>query len=233
MNFHSTMLCLFVLELSLVGCWAGSTKAAEEPGTQPGAKDLNLVPTQPPHPPQPVFYGPAKIAAKLLASPRTQASVSGSIRKAAEAVRDAKGEEAKTAAQKHLSELLGKYFDDDMMRRQKELTQIEERLTKLRELLERRRTKKQDILELQMKVALNEADGLGFYDGDQSGGPKRNDYFYQTKIDGSDSNPFGGQNPYYSTPLPAVVAPTGAPAPPVAPTPAAEPATGAILPRDK
>ena len=57
-----------------------------------------------------------------------------------------------------------------MVRRGQELAQIEERLTKLRELLDRRRTKKQEILELQAKVALNEADGLGFYDGERSGG---------------------------------------------------------------
>ena len=51
-----------------------------------------------------------------------------------------------------------------MVRREHELTQIEERLTKLRELLERRRKKKQEIIELQTKVALNEAEGLGFYE---------------------------------------------------------------------
>jgi hypothetical protein len=98
---------------------------------------------------------------------RSGPNPSSAIRKAAEAVRDAKGEEAKSAAQKKLTELLGKFYDDDMVQREHELKQIEERLAKLRELLDRRRTKKQEIIDLQTKVALNEAEGLGFYDSDR------------------------------------------------------------------
>lgn len=51
-----------------------------------------------------------------------------------------------------------------MVRREAEVTKVEQRLAKLRELLERRRTKKQEIVELQTKVVINEADGLGFYE---------------------------------------------------------------------
>ena len=95
---------------------------------------------------------------------RQRKSLTGSIRTAAEAVRDAKGDEAKDEAKKNLSNILGEYFDLDTKRREDELAQIESRLTKLREQLDRRRSKKQEILDLQMKVALNEADGLGFYE---------------------------------------------------------------------
>ena len=98
---------------------------------------------------------------------RTAPNVTSTIRKAAEAVRDAKGDEEKSAAQKKLAEVLSKCYDDDMVQREKELKQIEERLTKLRDLLERRRAKKQDIIDLQTKVALNEAEGLGFYDSER------------------------------------------------------------------
>ena len=79
-------------------------------------------------------------------------NVTSTIRKAAEAVRDAKGDEEKSTAQKKLAEVLSKSYDDDMVQREKELKQIEERLTKLRDLLERRRAKKQDIIDLQTKV---------------------------------------------------------------------------------
>ena len=96
-------------------------------------------------------------------------SPAATIRKAAEAVRDAKDSQDKEAAQKKLVDTLNKCYDEDMVQREKELKQIEERLAKLRELLERRRAKKQDIIDLQVKVALNEADGLGFYDGDRPG----------------------------------------------------------------
>ena len=95
---------------------------------------------------------------------RQRKSLTGTIRTAAEAVRDAKGDEAKDEAKKNLSNILGEYFDLDTKRREDELAQIESRLTKLREQLDRRRSKKQEILDLQMKVALNEADGLGFYE---------------------------------------------------------------------
>jgi hypothetical protein len=92
------------------------------------------------------------------------------IRAAAEAVRDAKDSKEKEDAQKKLADLLSKSYDEDMANREKELAQVEERLKKLRDLLERRRAKKQEIVELQTKVALNEAEGLGFYDGER--GPK-------------------------------------------------------------
>jgi hypothetical protein len=99
---------------------------------------------------------------------------STTIRSAADAVRDAKSDEDKAAARKKLADLLSKYFDDDMREREKELAKIEERLTKLRELQERRRTKKEEIVNLQAKVALNEAEGLGFYNTEP-----------QTKMSGS------------------------------------------------
>jgi hypothetical protein len=95
---------------------------------------------------------------------------SARIHAAAEAVRDAKDSKEKEDAQKKLADVLSKSYDEDMANREKELAQVEERLKKLRDLLERRRAKKQEIVELQTKVALNEAEGLGFYDGER--GPK-------------------------------------------------------------
>lgn len=94
-----------------------------------------------------------------------------SIRAAAVAVQDAKGDEAGADAQKHLAGLREEFFDADMVRREQELVQIEQRLSQLRGQLDRRRTKKQEIIELQAKVALNEAEGLGFYDGKRSDDP--------------------------------------------------------------
>jgi hypothetical protein len=91
-----------------------------------------------------------------------------SIRQAAEAVRDAEAPAAKTDAQAKLTDSLAKYFDDDMKRWEKELTEIEQRLAKLRELLDHRRNSKQEIIELQAKVALNEAEELGFYDDEHA-----------------------------------------------------------------
>ncbi len=72
-----------------------------------------------------------------------------------------------------------------MVQRENELKQVEERVTKLRELLERRRAGKQEIIDLEAKVALNQANGLGFYDGEPSGGPPLHPFFgYRTSASG-------------------------------------------------
>ena len=102
---------------------------------------------------------------------RVQFGSADAIHTAAAELRDAKSDEDRKAAQKKLDEALSKYFDDDMVQREKEIKQVEERVTKLRELLEHRRAGKQEIIDLEAKVALNEANGLGFYDGEPSGGP--------------------------------------------------------------
>ncbi|HEX3598527.1 MAG TPA: hypothetical protein VHU84_00210, partial [Lacipirellulaceae bacterium] len=101
---------------------------------------------------------------------RVEPGAAEAIHMAAEAVRDAKGDDEKSVAQKKLNEALSKYFDEDMVQREKELKQVEERVTKLHDLLERRRSSKQEIVDLEAKVALNQANGLGFYDGESPGG---------------------------------------------------------------
>jgi hypothetical protein len=94
------------------------------------------------------------------------------IREAAAAVNDAEEEDAKGQAQERLEQLLDDYFKEDMERREEELANVEERVKQLRELLERRREKKREIVDLQVRVLLNEADGLGFFSEPHPGGPK-------------------------------------------------------------
>jgi hypothetical protein len=87
-------------------------------------------------------------------------------------LRDAEGEEAKAEAKKELADLLDKYFEADMKRRAKDLAKIEERVKKLHALMENRREKKQEIIDLQMKVLEYDANGLGlFSDGAREGQP--------------------------------------------------------------
>lgn len=100
---------------------------------------------------------------------RIRTDVASEIQHAATAVNEAEGDEAKEAAQRQLNALLERYFDDDMKRREEELVRIEERLSKLKALLDLRREKKQEIIDLQTKVALNAAAGLGFYGHDGAG----------------------------------------------------------------
>jgi hypothetical protein len=84
------------------------------------------------------------------------------IQEAAEYYCDAKDGADKDKALKRLHDLTSKYFEEDMEVRKKELAEIEARLTKLRSQLDRRRAKKDEIVDLQVKVAINEAEGLGF-----------------------------------------------------------------------
>lgn len=84
------------------------------------------------------------------------------IQGAAEAYRDAKDGADKERELHRLRDLASKFFEEDMEIRKRELADIETRLEKLRAQLERRRAKKDEIVDLQVRVAINEADGLGF-----------------------------------------------------------------------
>src|SRR5262245_37641127 len=76
-------------------------------------------------------------------------------------LRDADGAK-KPELTKQLETAVDKFFDEDMKARETELTKLEERLNKLRSQLDRRRKAKTEIIQLQLKVLQNEADGLGF-----------------------------------------------------------------------
>ena len=102
------------------------------------------------------------------------AQSSNEVVKAAEKVRDAPDEAAKAAATKELTGLIDKYFEDDMTQREKELEAVTEcGVARLKSQLNRRRSKKDEIVELQVKVAINDADGLGMNTppGGFTGGP--------------------------------------------------------------
>lgn len=85
------------------------------------------------------------------------------IRRATAALRGAENDQQKADATKRLNDLLNEYFDEDVKHREGELTRLEERVKNLRAQLDRRRQKKQEIIDLQIKVAANEADGLGMF----------------------------------------------------------------------
>ena len=89
-------------------------------------------------------------------------SPEGGVRKAAEKLRDAPNDAAKVEAQTKLIELLRQCFDEDMARREKEIAKLQARIDKLSAQLERRRAAKQEIVDLQFKVVMNEVNGLGF-----------------------------------------------------------------------
>ena len=77
-------------------------------------------------------------------------------------LRAAEDDATKEDLTKKLEAAIVKNFDEDMTSRETDLTQLEERLTKLRAQLDRRRKAKAEIIQLHLKVIVNEADGLGF-----------------------------------------------------------------------
>jgi hypothetical protein len=90
------------------------------------------------------------------------------IQKGVKKYQVAKTEEKKEDAKQGISAALSSYFDADMKNREKDIVNIEKRIKKLRALLEKRRAAKAKLVDLQLKVLINKADGLGFYSQPQS-----------------------------------------------------------------
>lgn len=113
-----------------------------------------------------------------------------SLHAAAKELWEAKELAAKKAAEEKLRQQLDSYFEQDMKRREAELKSMQDRLAKLQAQLNLRREKQKDIVDLQIKVLIAEAGGLGFFSSGHSPmGPDENRYFYSP----------GGARPYSSS----------------------------------
>lgn len=87
------------------------------------------------------------------------------IRKAIAKLRAAKDENERDTAATSLTKLLETAFDRDYERRNKELLQLEARVTKLRAQMDRRKKSRDDIIQVRVKSLLYEAEGIGFTAG--------------------------------------------------------------------
>lgn len=90
-------------------------------------------------------------------------TIDAAIRNAVRKLQAAEDEAEKEEAKKKMSALLVTYFDADMKSRETEIAKIEDRVRNLRTQLDKRRAAKDDIIQLQLKVLENEAEGLGFF----------------------------------------------------------------------
>ena len=125
-----------------------------------------------------------------------EASHGDEVGKLISELRDA--DEAKKAElTKQLEASIAKQFDLDMQSREAELTKLEERMNKLRVQLDRRRKAKSDIIQLQLKVMVNEADGLGF-----TGQPLQPDHLPRTRALGRGYPMVPGATPAAPVPVP-------------------------------
>src|SRR6202035_763882 len=68
----------------------------------------------------------------------------------------------KEAATKEVMQQLEKSFTHDLERREQEVSDIESRVKKLRDQIDKRRKAKDEIISLRLKTIINETQGLGF-----------------------------------------------------------------------
>lgn len=104
------------------------------------------------------------LRSSAIAGPDSLGGLRARLLNAKSAIKAAGTEEERQQATEKLDPLLNEYFDKDMEQRKQELADIKERVATLEKQLQQREAAKGDIVALQKKVIINEADGLGFFD---------------------------------------------------------------------
>ncbi|MGZ0163764.1 MAG: hypothetical protein ACKVII_07595 [Planctomycetales bacterium] len=84
------------------------------------------------------------------------------LQKAIETLKRATSEEARKATLENLSQIVHEIFDEDLKKRESEVGDIRQRVSKLQALIDKRKESKDRIVDLQFKIQLNEVEGLGF-----------------------------------------------------------------------
>jgi hypothetical protein len=84
------------------------------------------------------------------------------LSQAVEKFKTAKNDAEKTSATNEISQVLEKWFKRDLGRRENQISEIETRVKKLRDQIEKRKKAKDEIINLRLKTIVNEANGLGF-----------------------------------------------------------------------
>jgi hypothetical protein len=84
------------------------------------------------------------------------------LRQAVGKLKAAKNDEEKTIATRGISQVLEKSFNRDLEQRETQVSEVEARVKRLREQIEKRKKAKDQIISLRLQTLVNEADGLGF-----------------------------------------------------------------------
>jgi hypothetical protein len=87
------------------------------------------------------------------------------LSQAVEKFKTAKNDAEKTSATNEISQVLEKWFKRDLERRENQISEIETRVKKLRDQIDKRKKAKDEIINLRLKTIINEANGLGFPGG--------------------------------------------------------------------
>ncbi len=130
----------------------------------------------PPLPTQP-SYGYAVFDAKDF-GPQREAQLNHKIGECVQQYLAAKDDDARRAARDKLQTALGDLFDARQKQREDEIKEIETRVTKLRETLKKRETKRQELIEHHLTTLIQDAEGLGWGNDAQGG----NALYYRTPM---------------------------------------------------
>jgi len=84
------------------------------------------------------------------------------LQEASEQLKQADGVDARKEAQAKLSSVVNSIFDEDLKRRESEVDDIRDRVSKLKALIDKRKESEDRIVDLQFRIQVNEAAGLGF-----------------------------------------------------------------------
>jgi hypothetical protein len=128
------------------------------------------------------------------------------LSQAVEKLKSAKNDSEKTSATNEISQVLEKWFKRDLERRESQISEIETRVKKLRDQIEKRKKAKDEIINLRVKTIVNEANGLGFPGA----------FEQESAADPFSSPHFGTDLPHFGTDLPPQMGdvPFGDPKPP-------------------
>jgi hypothetical protein len=143
--------------------WAQETTQAL-PGLAPSVR-LDPPSVEEAPPPRQVFDGPAAGSfetVRVAPAEEIQRAEMHAFHEAIEKLRSAKDDAEREPAKKELTQLLDQSFSRDLERREHEVSEIESRVKKLREQIEKRKKAKEEIIGLRLKTIVNEVEGLGF-----------------------------------------------------------------------
>lgn len=140
--------------------------------------------------------------------PIEKAEIATAYRQAYQAYQAAADDAAKSKASAELKANLEKQYDLFVEGQKKQIEDLEARLAKLREQLDKRRAAKERVVELKLQMVLSQAEGLGFPDnGYPNGATMFGQNLYQTPLPSD-----GYSNVYPAQDSPALLPP--APVPP-------------------
>lgn len=96
------------------------------------------------------------------AVPQEEIEEARKLQASIETLKTSQSETEKQAAAKTIQQQLKRQFDRDLKQREKELAEVEKRVLKLRQQLDKRKAAEKDIINLRLQTLVNEANGLGF-----------------------------------------------------------------------